>query len=250
MGIGASKEKFEFESKDLIGCGAGGHVYKRVNNDKTVVAVKVVAKSRLVQHGINIEAECSALKLSHPNILHLLSVSEDKNSYFLVTKYCAGGDLDAYIRSKKSPLTNQVARKFLIDIVHAELFLCDNGLIHRDIKPSNLLLTAKSDDATIVMGDFGTAKLLEPNRMAQTTVGTMFFCAPEVLSEAYDNKADMWSIGVTLYYILTTKLPFDSANEYKYLQAASKGVIVVPENRSEISDELWDIIVKVGRPIL
>ncbi|RYH02866.1 serine/threonine-protein kinase [archaeon] len=243
MGLASSKERFIFDKKAILGGGNGGTVYLGIDNEsKAKVAIKVVAKSRLIHNLVDIEVEQGALKLSHPHILHLVHAYEDKNNYYLVTNFCSGGDLEAYVKNQGA-LPESVAKLFLVDIVKAVWYLSEHNLIHRDIKPSNLLL----NDMSIIVGDFGTAKFLDINRMAKTCVGTMYFCAPEVLlAESYDHQADMWSIGVTLYYMLTATLPFDITNEFKYRRAAREGDVIVPENRAQISDELWDIIVKVG----
>ena len=246
MGQGGSAEKFVFDKNVVVGRGNSGFVYKGSLADGTAVAVKVVPKSISAHHKGKVEAECEALKLDHPNILRLLAMREDKDNYYLAMNYCAGGNLEDFIRDR-GPLPEAVARKFLCDIVRGLLHMSDHNIIHRDIKPQNLLLSCASFDANIIIGDLGTAKLLDLDRMARSSVGTMHYCAPEVLTApSYDNKVDVWSIAITLYFMLTGKLPFNTSSMYTYLQSILSGKFAVPENRADISDELWGLLEKVS----
>eukprot|EP01031_Cornospumella_fuschlensis_P034853 gene34853-42205_t len=188
MGQGGSAEKFVFDKNVVVGRGNSGFVYKGSLADGTAVAVKVVPKSISAHHKGKVEAECEALKLDHPNILRLLAMREDKDNYYLAMNYCAGGNLEDFIRDR-GPL---------------------------------------------------------PEAVARNSVGTMHYCAPEVLTApSYDNKVDVWSIAITLYFMLTGKLPFNTSSMYKYLQSILSGKFAVPENRADISDELWGLLEKM-----
>ena len=151
-------------------------------------------------------------RLSHPNIIRLYEVYEDRLHYNMVTEHCSGGELFDYIVKRRN-LTEQFAANVMYQLMSAVNYLHSNNIIHRDLKPENLLLESKPSGFTlgnviIKVSDFGCSLISQKNRKQTQRSGTAYYIAPEVLNQEYDNKCDIWSSGVILYVLLSGKPPF------------------------------------------
>uniref|UniRef100_A0A4W5RIU1 non-specific serine/threonine protein kinase n=1 Tax=Hucho hucho TaxID=62062 RepID=A0A4W5RIU1_9TELE len=213
--------KFEFSRKDLIGHGAFAVVFKGRNREKHdwEVAVKCINKKNLAKSQTLLGKEIKILKeLKHENIVALHDFQETASSVYLVMEYCNGGDLADYLHSKGT-LSEDTIRVFLQQITGAMRVLQAKGIIHRDLKPQNILLSypagrkSHSTNTCIKIADFGFARYLQNNMMAATLCGSPMYMAPEVImSQNYDAKADLWSIGTILFQCLTGKAPFQASS--------------------------------------
>ena len=197
-----------------IGQGQFGKVYKGVmiDDQKKVFAVKCIQKSKLEGNKILnrlFQTEMSVMsKINHPNIMHLYEFMETSNNYYLVIQYCNNGDLESYLK-KMGKLSEEEAVYFLMQIMNGFQELHKNKVMHRDVKLANIFL----QDDKVVIGDFGFAK--QGVDVTRTRLGTPITMAPELLTSkggSYNNKADLWSIGVCFYQILFGKTPFDAKN--------------------------------------
>ncbi|KAJ0063999.1 hypothetical protein NL108_015731, partial [Boleophthalmus pectinirostris] len=181
------------------------------------VAIKSINKKNLSKSQILLGKEIKILKeLQHENIVALYDVQETPNSVFLVMEYCNGGDLADYLQAKGT-LREDTLRVFLQQISAAMRVLHSKGIIHRDLKPQNILLSYTGRKKSGVSGirvkiaDFGFARYLQSNMMAATLCGSPMYMAPEVImSQNYDAKADLWSIGTVVYQCLVGKPPFQA----------------------------------------
>uniref|UniRef100_A0A4W6FL51 non-specific serine/threonine protein kinase n=1 Tax=Lates calcarifer TaxID=8187 RepID=A0A4W6FL51_LATCA len=201
--------KFEFNRKDLIGHGAFAVVFKGRHKERRdwEVAVKCINKKNLAKSQSLLGKEIKILKeLKHEHIVRLLD--------YQVREYCNGGDLAEYLHSKGT-LSEDTIRVFLQQIAQAMKVLQSKGILHRDLKPQNILLChpegrrSSSINTCIKIADFGFARHLQTNTMAATLCGSPMYMAPEVImSQNYDAKADLWSIGTIVYQCLTGKAPF------------------------------------------
>ncbi|XP_028321353.1 serine/threonine-protein kinase ULK2 isoform X2 [Gouania willdenowi] len=210
---------FEYSRKDLVGHGAFAVVFKGRHRKKTdwEVAIKSINKKNLSKSQILLGKEIKILKeLQHENIVALYDVQETPNSVFLVMEYCNGGDLADYLQAKGT-LREDTLRIFLQQIAAAMRILNSKGIIHRDLKPQNILLSYAGRRKSNVSGirikiaDFGFARYLQSNMMAATLCGSPMYMAPEVImSQNYDAKADLWSIGTVIYQCLVGKPPFQA----------------------------------------
>ncbi|KAJ7397868.1 Serine/threonine-protein kinase ULK1 [Pitangus sulphuratus] len=209
--------KFEFSRKDLIGHGAFAVVFKGRHKEKPEleVAVKCINKKNLAKSQTLLGKEIKILKeLKHENIVALYDFQEMANSVYLVMEYCNGGDLADYLHTMRT-LSEDTIRLFLQQIAGAMKMLHSKGIIHRDLKPQNILLSyaggrkSNPNNIRIKIADFGFARYLQNNMMAATLCGSPMYMAPEVImSQHYDAKADLWSIGTIIYQCLTGKAPF------------------------------------------
>eukprot|EP00731_Ephydatia_muelleri_P015693 Em0009g117a len=194
-----------------LGSGTFATVYKAQKKDPTrnEVAVKVIERSRLNRASMqNLLTEIEVMKdLGHPHIVKLLDFEWDDSSIYLVMEFCAGGDLSRFIKSKKT-LSEAFARKFLRQLALALQFMRSKGIAHMDLKPQNLLLTEERKPV-LKIGDFGMAQHLSAEDSASSFRGSPLYMAPEImLSQHYDAKVDLWSVGVILYEALFGAAPF------------------------------------------
>ncbi|XP_067421925.1 serine/threonine-protein kinase ULK2 isoform X7 [Emydura macquarii macquarii] len=242
---------FEYSKKDLIGHGAFAVVFKGRHRKKTdwEVAIKSINKKNLSKSQILLGKEIKILKeLQHDNIVALYDVQEMPNSVFLVMEYCNGGDLADYLQAKGT-LSEDTIRVFLQQIAAAMRILHSKGIIHRDLKPQNILLSYTSRRKSSVSGirikiaDFGFARYLHSNMMAATLCGSPMYMAPEVImSQHYDAKADLWSIGTLIYQCLVGKPPFQANSPQDLRMFYEKNRNLIPSIPRETSAYLADLL--------
>lgn len=157
-----------------------------------------------LKHLLNVEVDVMH-KTNHPNLMHLYEFLESANNYYMVIQYCNGGDLEGYIHKQSAKLLNEnEALYYLKQIMNGFSALYKEKIMHRDFKLANIFL----HNDVVVIGDFGFAK--SGFEMAQTKLGTPVTMAPELHTgqESYNNKADLWSIGVVFYEMLYGDNPF------------------------------------------
>jgi serine/threonine protein kinase len=214
-----------------LGGGGMGVVFKSRHKlmDK-VVALKVIRKDLLanpeaVQRFLR-EIRAAA-RLSHPNIVTAHHADLVGETYFLVMEYVGGLDLGRLVRTCGPLAPDQACaaiRQAALGLQHAH----EQGLVHRDIKPSNLLQTAPSQGAVVKITDFGIVRLHLPGQsdVVQTVLtqsgavlGSLDFMAPEQASDArtVDIRADIYSLGCTLYFLLSGRVPFPGDNPLQKL---------------------------------
>nr|XP_054383750.1 serine/threonine-protein kinase ULK1 isoform X1 [Pongo abelii] len=243
--------KFEFSRKDLIGHGAFAVVFKGRHREKhdLEVAVKCINKKNLAKSQTLLGKEIKILKeLKHENIVALYDFQEMANSVYLVMEYCNGGDLADYLHTMRT-LSEDTIRLFLQQIAGAMRLLHSKGIIHRDLKPQNILLSnpagrrANPNSIRVKIADFGFARYLQSNMMAATLCGSPMYMAPEVImSQHYDGKADLWSIGTIVYQCLTGKAPFQASSPQDLRLFYEKNKTLVPTIPRETSAPLRQLL--------
>ncbi len=190
------------------------------------------------------EAKVQA-SLIHPNIVTLYNYFREGDNYCMVMEYVEGVTLKQLI-TNTGPLPEQKILWVLNQILEAVGFAHKKGIIHRDIKPSNILLT---DDNIVKILDFGIAKILQDKGLTKTgtKMGTIYYMSPEQVKAVkdIDNRTDIYSIGVTLYEMLSGRIPFnvDTDSDFEIMNEIVKGEIKDPrEYYPHISDWLVDIL--------
>ena len=141
-------------------------------------------------------------KLQHPNICRLIEAYERRRHIYLVMEFCSGGNL-----ARRYPLEEGLACVVCKKILLAVEYIHSKGLAHRDIKLENIMLDGKGE---IKLIDFGlaTAYLSEDYKNMTDKVGTLYSMAPQVINGSYDEKCDLWSVGVVAYLLLSGEQPF------------------------------------------
>ncbi len=204
----------QFSQFELLGVGGMGAVYRaRQNSLDRTIALKLLPRESGADPAFaeRFAREARALaKLAHPHIVGMHDFGETGGYYYFVMEFVEGVTLRDAIRRKS--LTPTEALRVVTDICGALQFAHDQGIVHRDIKPENILL---SRSGQIKIADFGLAKLLAlpqtelPLTASRHIVGTPHYMAPEQMEQPLevDHRADIYSLGVVFYELLTGELP-------------------------------------------
>ena len=202
------------EILEPLGAGGMGAVYKaRQQGIDRVVALKILPDefAHDVKFALRFTREARTLgKLNHPNIVSLFEFGKVKDTYFFLMEFVDGPTLRDVVSAGE--LTPKHALTIVPQLCDALQFAHDNGVIHRDIKPENILV---SKDGAVKIADFGLSRILEnetqPTALTQThqVMGTPRYMAPEQMegSHSVDHRADIYSLGVVFYEMLTGELP-------------------------------------------
>jgi len=223
-----------YELVEKIGSGGMADVYKaKCRVLKRWVAVKIL-KDEFVNDEEFLERfereAYAAASLNHPNIVSIYDVGREGNIHYIVMEYIDGITLKEYIR-QNGALTWQEAADIAISVLSALHKAHRHGIIHRDIKPQNILMT--SDNVPKVT-DFGIARAVTTSTVTRKvdTVGSVHYSSPEQARGGYtDEKSDIYSVGVTLFEMLTGRVPFDADNP---VSVALKHIEEQPVKPSEI----------------
>ena len=203
--------------RQLIGKGKNCSVfcaYDIIN--KREVAIKKINKSILTLEDLSlIQTEVDTLKVcQHPYVVKLYEIIETYNEINIVLEYCELGNLYYYLSKIKLDLKEEEIANLIHNISKALYSIHNLGIIHRDLKLSNIALTKKTGKIEIRILDFGLSKILGPKQTCNEGYGTPGYAAPEVICRNnYSFEADIWSIGVIMYFLCMRKLPFDYYRE-------------------------------------
>jgi len=237
-------ENYEIEGK--IGKGAYAVVKSGVQrNTGRRVAIKVYNKNELkdLKRKACIDREISIQKsLRHPNIVKLHEVINTDTELFLVMELVKGQPLDYYINSKVEGKLNELdAMELFTQIAEGISYCHDNNVIHRDIKMANVLI---DEEHNVKIIDFGFSVRSADNHKLKVRCGTPSYMAPEVLmrKEYYGKAADVWSLGVLLFVMLTGRFPYPELDETDLLLSVCRNEVVFPYSMSE---EIKNLISKM-----
>ena len=214
--------------KKLLGSGAFGEVWLAHHKDlDRDFAMKIIKKRKSKSNEEReILNEIEILKkLDHPKILKIIDFYSKLKKYYIITEYCPEGELFNEIIKVGRFDEGQTA--FIINQILKAISYCHrNQIIHRDIKPENIMITKREKNGCLQVKliDFGTAKIFEKGQSENRYVGSSYYMAPEVLKRKYDEKCDLWSIGVILYILLTGRPPFDGNDDEEILKNVEIGV--------------------------
>ena len=212
--------------------------FKMLENPKYKLPNSPSNKDRL-PYGI--EREIIIMKLiSHPNIMGLYDVWENKNDLYLILEYIEGGELFDYL-IKRGRLQEFEAINYFKQIINGINYLHQFNICHRDLKPENLLLDFNKN---IKIADFGMAALEVREKLLETSCGSPHYASPEIVAgkNYHGAPSDIWSCGIILFALLTGHLPFDDENIRKLLLKVQNGKFVMPP---DLSWEAKDLITKM-----
>lgn len=182
-------------------------------------------------------------KLNHPNIVQLVEVLEDEHFIHIVTEYCNAGDLYQKVREMKR-LTEKQAAAWLRSATEAVSYLHENFICHRDIKLENFLISEYNGNSIYKLSDFGLSFEFDYGVLMKSNVGTIAYAAPEVFTGSYGYSCDVWSLGVTLYVVLSGRLPFVARNnKYEVIRKILKEEL-------KTRDLSWELISQEAKNLL
>ena len=201
-------ERYEVVGK--IGSGGMANVYKAKDHKlNRFVAMKVLKQEfredTTFINKFKTEAQ-SAAGLTHPNIVNVFDVGEDDGIHYIVMELVEGITLKDYI-SKKGKLSVKEATSIAIQVSMGLEAAHSHGIIHRDVKPQNIII---STDGKVKVTDFGIARAASSNTISSNVMGSVHYSSPEQVRGGYsDEKSDIYSLGITLYEMVTGKVPFE-----------------------------------------
>ncbi len=235
-----------YEIIELVGSGGMSEVYKAKDHKlNRYVAVKVLKREfsddRNFVSKFRVEAQ-SAAGLSHPNIVNVYDVGEDEGIYYIVMEFVEGITLKEYIMDHGRLPADQ-ALDFALQIASGIEVAHQNHTIHRDIKPQNIIV---SKNGTLKVTDFGIARAATSNTVASNAMGSVHYISPEQARGGYsDEKSDIYSLGITMYEMVTGRVPFEGDNNVTVALMHIQGEMIPPrEYYPDIPASLEKVILK------
>ncbi len=201
-------ERYEILAK--IGTGGMADVYKAKDHKlNRFVAVKVLKaefrEDTTFVRKFRREAQAAA-GLTHPNIVNVFDVGDDEGVYYIVMELIEGITLKEYI-AKKGKLSIKEATSIAIQVSMGLEAAHSHGIVHRDVKPQNIII---STDGKVKVTDFGIARAASSNTISSNVMGSVHYSSPEQVRGGYsDEKSDIYSLGITMYEMVTGRVPFD-----------------------------------------
>ena len=212
----------DYQVIDVLGAGGMGKVYKVKNViSERIEALKILLPNLASDPELadrfmrEIKVQAS---LEHPNIAGLRTAQQIDNQLVMIVEFVDGVSLEQLMRQGSVPLANaiEIVSQVLGALAHAH----KSGIVHRDIKPANIMVTHAG---VAKLMDFGIAKAAAERRLTQTgrTVGSLYYMSPEQIqgSADLDGRADVYSLGVTLYELVTGQRPFRGDSDYSIMAA-------------------------------
>ncbi len=236
-------ERYEIISR--VGSGGMADVYKAQDHKlNRMVAFKVMkaefSGDTNFVNKFQREAQAAA-RLSHPNIVNVYDVGEDNGINYIVMELVEGITLKDYI-TRKGKLSIREATSIAIQVSLGLEAAHNSGIIHRDVKPQNIII---SIDGKVKLSDFGIARATSSNTISTNMMGSVHYSSPEQVRGGYsDAKSDIYSLGITMYEMVTGRVPFDGestvAIAIKHLQEEMEA----PSKYAQIPHSLEQIILK------
>ena len=268
--INISKEKLldNYELIKQIEKNINYTIYK-VKNKKTNEenACKRIPKKNQKDNEIDNNQEIKILyHCDYPNIIKLYEIYEDSDFFYLIFEMCEGGELDDRIIKKieeEKIYSEKEAAKIFKKIIQAIAYLHSNGICHRNLKPDNILFLSEKNDSDIKLINFSLSKIysfgkykndknleIEEEKENKTRmnklVGNAYFISPEMINGNYNEKCDIWSAGIILYFLLSGEPPFNGMNNEEVYSKIKEIKFNFPDKEwNNISNEAKDLIKKM-----
>lgn len=226
-----------------IGEGTFGKVLKVIHKDTNAPRA---LKRILLSQSINIQQLLSEVNLltimDHPNIVRIFEVIQEPKTINIIMELCTGGELFTRIQSLEH-FSEQNAKTYMTDIISAVKYCHDNNIVHRDLKPENILFESLKDSARLKLIDFGTSKYFKPKERLKGFAGSVYYVAPEVIQDNYNEKCDIWSLGVILFIMLSGNPPFVGNDDIHTLR-------LVQEQEPNFEGKIWESISPACKTLL
>lgn len=247
----------EYCLQRVIGKGSFGEVYLTTKNGTN----ELYATKRINKHFFNnnknkkyINNEINIIKqVSHPNIMKFYDLKKTRDNIYIITDFCNGGPLSTalefYISNNSKPFPEEIVQYLGNQICSAIQYLHNHNILHRDIKLDNILLSFDNDKdknelnlfkAKIKIIDFGFARYLLKNEMAQSVLGSPLFMEPNLIKKinkidnnkpfTYDEKVDIWSLGAVFLKLLIGVTPFEAESKEELYNKVYKGIYKIPNS--------------------
>jgi len=218
--------------------------------DKEKIAIKIIKKVNLKSIELElVKSEVEIMKFCRfRNIVKIIENFEDHENIYIILEYLSGGNLNNYLSSQKTLLSEEKIKNLILQIACGVQYIHHFGIIHRDLKPENIMLSDKSDNAILKIVDFGLSKVLGKYEKSNESYGTLAYAAPEVIQKtAYNKTVDIWSLAVILYFLISGQFPFQDVNNNlrKIAHEITSGEIKFQGNNwKKIDEDAKDLVLK------
>ena len=260
------KEETKYKKIDDLHKGENGtSVYLAIDTKRNILtAIKSIPKKKMNEDTQkNFRRELQNLhNLKHPNIIQILDYLNNKTTNYIVLEYCNGGNLRDYMRRymniNRKPLNEFFIQKLLLQIAPALEYMHSKNVIHRDIRLENILLNfnnypnipidgrapqplkfkekSLNKDFSVKITGLNFSKDLIQDNMGSTILGTPLYMSPDIIervddksNKKYNTSADLWSLGVITYELLTGSMPFNGSDTKDLFTQIEKGVYTLPK---------------------
>lgn len=230
MGLNVGEVIGDYQVVGILGAGGMGQVYKVRNTiSDRIEAMKILLPNlesdpELTDRFLReIKVQAS---LDHPNIAALYTAQRVGNQLLMFMEFVEGESLESVM--KRGPIPIEYGFEYIRQVATALAYAHQRGVIHRDIKPANMMLMP---DGVVKLMDFGIAKAAADRRLTQTgkTVGSLYYMSPEQINGAnLDARSDLYSLGVSLYEVVTGRRPFQGDSDYSIMAAHLQSTPVPP----------------------
>jgi serine/threonine-protein kinase len=237
----------KYKILSTIGSGGFGTVYRAEDTwiDKTV-ALKVPHKQG-VDFGELLREPRLLASLNHPNIVTILTAEKQENVFFIVMEFVPGETLETII-AREGALDVAQALDYTCQICNAVDHAHRHGVLHRDLRPANVLVGEKG---LVKVADFGTSRFLEIAAHGTTIIGSPPYMAPEQFHGKAVFASDLYSLGITMYQMMTGVLPYDTPSPADIGRLMRGELVVAPKVKNpRIPRAISDIVVKALAPEL
>ena len=235
-----------YEILDQIGSGGMSEVYRaKCHKLNRLVAIKVLKEEFSTDAGFvkkfKLEAQAAA-GLSHPNIVSVYDVVDEGSIHYIVMELIEGITLKSYI-TKKGRLGSKEAIGIAIQVAQGIAAAHDQHIVHRDIKPQNMII---SRDGKVKVADFGIARAVSNQTIGATAIGSVHYISPEQARGGFsDSRTDIYSLGITMFEMVTGTVPFDGDNTVSIALAHLEQAVTPPSRLNpEVPVSLDRIIMK------
>ncbi|KAI9720021.1 MAG: hypothetical protein M1812_003147 [Candelaria pacifica] len=243
-------KKSQYRFGRTLGAGTYG-IVREADTPKGKCAVKIILKKNVKGNEQMVYDELQMLqRLKHPHIVQFRDWFESRDKYYIVTQLATGGELFDRI-CEYGKFTEKDASQTIRQVLEAVDYLHKNNVVHRDLKPENLLYLTPEPQSSLVLADFGIAKMLDSKDEVLTTMaGSFGYAAPEVmLKKGHGKPVDMWSMGVITYTLLCGYSPFRSESLADLIDECKHGRIVFHQKYwKDVSKDAKDFIVQLLQP--
>jgi serine/threonine-protein kinase len=212
-----------------LGSGGFGTVYLAQDTwlDKKV-AIKVPHRQQLLDFGELLHEPRLLGSLNHPNIVSVLTAEKQEGVFFIVMEYVAGETLETIIM-REGAIELKRALDFAVQIANAVDYAHRQNVIHRDLRPGNVLV---SEQGLVKVADFGTSRVLEIAAHGTTVIGSPPYMAPEQFHGKAVFASDLYSLGITMYQMLTGVLPYETPSPAELARLMTGELVAPPRTRN------------------
>ena len=246
FGENAGKFSKEYKLKrEPLGLGSFADVrlatHKRTNETRVI---KLILKPREGEKELRkVMMEVKVLqRLRHRNTVKVFEFLQDEQFIYIAMEHLTGGELFDKLR-QAGRFTEKLAVEITGQVLAAVAYLHSQRIVHRDLKLENVML---DDSGVAKLIDFGAARFLQPGAVMKINHATSFYAAPEVIAGSYDEKCDLWSVGVMLFAMLSGTVPFDGPSEDEVFAAVSHQTLnIYDSSLAHVSPATKDLLAKL-----